>query len=427
MKLPKELIHDIGLLLVPKEPRPNATVDFHSPEFVENNRALKALTYTCRTTRDVLEPILFRFICMADIVDITDYFLLFAQKPRLRPFVRHITCLSTLEWVHKEKPTDSRVWKMWKSRCGPDTSGRDVLEDAGFKLDYDPATDGNRKIITHAEHNFYYDGFIKFMFSCVLMMLPETETLFFHQQLAHEETTDLGGLIFEGMKAEGYSILPKLRVMELNTEDPEQTSNVMELFFSGGLRWTKLDKLVLNNTNFEHEFFQSLAEGYFGEPVPIRELYVRGPGAELDPEWETTTAEQWEMMDITYQPNLQAFCDLRQLDIEFPPKKNRAQENSRTLEMFLSTIGGAPGILCLKRHPFPTAALNQAIHSRLRILVLKECTDMPEVMSIDDMKTAVDTLSYMGEFCLPSLEFIEVNGMRKGRTQLGLISELSKL
>ncbi|KAH7152001.1 hypothetical protein B0J13DRAFT_673088 [Dactylonectria estremocensis] len=418
-----ELIRHIGLLLLPEEPCVNSpvksTVNFHSPDFAENNRTLNALTYTCRTTRGLLEPLLFRFIFMSNTADITHYFLLFARNPGLRSFTRHIACLSSLQWIDEEIPAESRAWKIWKARCGPDATGQDVLEDAGFQLDYDLATEGNPKVVTNITQSFYYDGFLRFMFCCVLLMLPETDTLFFHQELVIEGTESIGGM-FEAMKEEGYSVTPRLRVMELGTHEADQTSDLMELFFGDNGLWTNLETLVLNNTDFDNEFFQILEDGLFKASMSVQELYIRGPGAVLDPEWEITAVEQWAMMNLDHPPPHTAFCHLHLLDIDFSPSAIRARDGSRSLKMFISTIGGAPETLRLTRHPFPTAALSQAIHTRLKVLVLNECTDMPEAMSDGQMRTAVAALTRRGKFCLPNLEWIEVNGFRKGREELGL-------
>ncbi|KAF7547030.1 hypothetical protein G7Z17_g8010 [Cylindrodendrum hubeiense] len=429
--LPIELIRHVGLLLLPEEPYTTSPISFHSSDFLGNNRALRALTYSCRSTRTILEPLLFRFVLMTDAADITHFFLLLAQNPRLRQFVRHIACISPLDWNGRPGRSESRLraWKMWETRYGLEMSAKDIVEEAGFELDYGATTNGFSEVVRNMDTGFLLDDLVKFMFGCVLMMAPETETFFFRRWLSYEETNPanvVGNILMEAVSDKGYPVMPKLRVLELGTKHDEPLGDTIEMFFWKPDMWKSLRTLILNDVDFDDQFFQLLVEGSFDFELPVEELYIRSKvpayPATLsdsvddtadDTEWDVSFEQILEMLEIDVQPAYQVFCNLRLLDIDFPPSPRRVGSGSRILKVFLAAIGGAPETLRLTCHPFPTRVLETAVQTRLKVLVVKECTDMPEVPSADQMAKAMHTLFYEGEFCLPNLDWVQVNGVRK--------------
>ncbi|KAH7008562.1 hypothetical protein EDB80DRAFT_716797 [Ilyonectria destructans] len=425
--LPIELVRHVGLLLLPEEPYHTYPDSFYSTDFIENNRTLRALTYSCRSTRTILEPLLFRFILMTDAADITHFFLLLAQNPRLRPYVRHVACVSALDWDHLSGWSACR--RMWMWRYGLGMGFKDVMVDAGFDLDYGNISKIFEEIDCDTDHSFPVDEPVKLMFGSVLIMTPEVETLFFHHRLSRQDfnpSNILGGILNEAVNGKGYVVMPKLRVMELGTQEDEPLGDAIELFFDEPDMWMNLRTLILDDSDFDDQFFQLLVERSFGSELPVEELYVRGKvtgllatptdsvdGAPDEFDRDTSFEHILDVLERDFQPDNDVFCNLRLLDVDFPPHPKRARIGSRVLKLFLTAIGGAPETLRLTRHPFPTEALSTAVQTCLKVLVVKECTDMPEVPSAYQMTKAVATLFHEGQFCVPELDWVHVNESRK--------------
>ncbi|KAL6402074.1 hypothetical protein AUP68_14539 [Ilyonectria robusta] len=429
--LPVELVRYVGMLLLPEEPYSTRPDSFYSADFIENNRTLRALTYTCRSTRTILEPLLFRFILMTDAADITHFFLLLAQNPRLRPYVKHVACLSALDWNTSSGWSASRIraWRMWEVRYGLDMGFAAVMAHAGFELDYGNISNVFEEIDSDTDYAPPLDELVKLMFGSVLIMTPEVETLFFHHRLSHQDfnpTNVVGGILNEAVNGQDYVVMPKLRVMELGTQEDEPLGDAIEFFFDEPDMWMNLRTLIIDDSDFDDQFFQLLVERSFGSELPVEELYVRGKvtgppttptdsvdGALDEFDRDTSFEHILDVLENDFQPKNDVFCNLRLLDVDFPPHPTRERIGSRVLKLFLAAVGGAPETLRLTRHPFPTEALSTAVQTRLKVLVVKECTDMPEVPSIDEMTEAVATLSHQGQSCVPELDWVHLNESRK--------------
>ncbi|KAK7402746.1 hypothetical protein QQX98_011503 [Neonectria punicea] len=423
--LPIELIRHIALQLSLTEPYDNGpdTIDFM--DFIEAKGTLMSLTYACRSTKTLLEPLLYRCIILLDAQDVTHVFLLLTQNPHLCSYVRHIFCNTPLAWIPSaEDGPRSVAMRMWQARCDLETSPKALLKHAGLDLDYNAATEV--PIGCLAKDLFKLDDFVNFMFGCILIMTQNTRTLGFRRSAVRyegEEPFIFSGLMVEAAK-QGFPVMPDLRVLDFHT-DAESLSEVIDMFFPKDGMWTNLRRLVLNDVDFDDQFFQMLVEGSFSSPQPIEELYIRDRlllNSRLDDfdiglggDGDVTFAQVMDMFDIDleHRPKFRAFRNLRLLDIEFPQSDFRAEHGSPVLPVFLAGIGSVPETIRLRCHPFPSGLIKLDVQSRLKYLIIDECNNMSEVPTGQEIAEAASRLRDDGGDVAPTLSWVQVNGVRK--------------
>ncbi|KPM36861.1 hypothetical protein AK830_g9689 [Neonectria ditissima] len=424
--LPIELIRHIGLLLAPKEPYDEDQGDPDFKNYTETKRTLTSLTYTCRSTKILLEPLLYRYMYIHDAAEVTHVFLLLAQNPRLRSYIHHLDCYTALAWVpnHVFPKRDPRhlALSMWQARCGLETTPKAVLDLAGLGLDYEALSD--MPIDYPVNKLFTLDDSVNFMFGCVLILAQGAKKVSFYSSIIRDEGEE--AYIFSGVLAEavkqGHQVMPNLRAMTFGTE-AEPVSETVDMFFPTNFPWTNLRTLVLNDVDFDDDFLQMLAEGLFNSPMAIEELYVRGhklfgPEAdkigEIDDIGDIQFPPVMEMLGLNYgcRPKFRAFRNLRLLDVDFPPSEYRAENSSPALPFFLSGLGSLPETIRLKCHPFPTGLIKPGKKSRLKALIVDECYGMQEVPTAQEIASAASKLRDDGGGVAPELDWVQVNGVR---------------
>ncbi|RSM03021.1 hypothetical protein CEP52_007676 [Fusarium oligoseptatum] len=379
--LPLDIIYNIGLQLSLDPSHRLETLHGPCPLPTNHNKDLRALTYSSRATKDLLEPLLYRHVVLMKPQEVCSFFITLAEAPHLRQHVRHFGCVSRLNGPQVRKDALPECRAIWRKNYGSKRgSVLEVITKVGFPNMMFAASVWERKknrFVFNAD--FRHDAVLEMLFVITLFLLPNVQT-FVWKDLDGRPFNVLLTYLFDAALMMGVPLMPKLKV--LNTWKETLAVNERAQFFMYKTNlWENLETLYLNSVDLDNEFTDMVLKGDFKKNLPVKKLYVHCPsGAEnlwhpgmyhVGQTMLSETALDSDHPD-TDKGKFKAFRNLELLDIKYTWFENRALEGSRALKSLLHAVG-APERLNLIGHPLPMKALSTGVvHSRLKYLKVKE-------------------------------------------------------
>ncbi|KAM0433987.1 hypothetical protein ACHAPT_003931 [Fusarium lateritium] len=386
-QLPLDIIYNIGRQLNLEIERgvdlePNVTAP------IGHNKDLRTLTYLSRSTRDFLEPLLYRHIHLSNSVELCSFFITLASAPRLRQYVQYFGCTAPLVGPTVKKRSLPACRTIWEKHHGSHKSSIiNLLDKIGLGRVAWAATLWERKkgrFMFNA--TFRHDAVFELLFASTLLLLPNVQTFIWKDWDGRPTPGLLTYLLDEATKAD-LPLMPKLKALN-SWKDIDCTDDRPQFFMYRTYLWENLHTLFLNGVDLDNEFTDMLVKGSFKKNIPIKKLYIRcEAGSEkrygmnaYPPGHSPASVQVFDIDDHDMGKNkFKTFHDLDLLEIKFTWFETRALEGSRALKAFMHAAG-APERLSLIGHPLPMQAFSTGVvHPRLKYLKVVEF--MPNAMS----------------------------------------------
>ncbi|KAJ4233171.1 hypothetical protein NW759_001952 [Fusarium solani] len=380
-QLPLDIIYNIGLQLT-LDPR-HSLQTLHGPCFLptNHNKDLRALTYTSRANRDLLEPLLYRHVVLMKPQEVCSFFSTIAAAPRLRQHVQHFGCVARLNGPQVRKDALPQCRAFWQKHHGSQRSSIiTLLSGLGLSnLAWAASLWERRKDRFVFNADFRHDAVLELLFVSTLLLLTNVQT-FVWKDLDGRPVAPLLTYLFDAALMTGSQLMPKLKVLNTWKETLAVDERAQFFIYKTHL-WENLETLYLNAVDLDNEFTDMVVKGDFKKNLPVKRLYIHCPsGAEhlfhpgmYHPEHPLLSNSALDADNPDNDKSkFKAFRNLEFLEINFTWFETRAVEGSRALKSLLHAVG-APERLNLTGHPLPMKALSTGvIHSRLKYLKVKE-------------------------------------------------------
>ncbi|CAM1507942.1 Fc.00g047900.m01.CDS01 [Cosmosporella sp. VM-42] len=400
-------------------------------DYLEGDRSdyvtLRSLSQTSKRVRAIVEPLMFRCLFADHTAGIVLTFLRLAQNPQLRQSVRHL-----IWWAPMTGDRECKIArKVWAGSCGPDTTAQEILDKAGFSLDYEAVTEGQLALISP---DFEEEAMISFILGCILVMVPAAERITFNSVAPTDLKLDYGvhlldNVIQEAVESKGYPVLPMVTSLCMMKDGVVAIrSYILLLKLRAPGMWSNLQSLILWGMQFEGGFLHMIMGGAFGAELNIQKLIIRCEDNGLGRTDERvvdqahgTSFEQAvdfvEVFDKSFHA-FRAFSHLRVLDVEFPDPPVHPHRvmglirESPVLRCFIKAVG-APEVLRLIRHSWPAVVLGdgEERHDRLKELIMEKDEQNPDFIPYDgkgDLREFVN-FRYGVLPDAPALEMVKIN------------------
>ncbi|KAI1056486.1 hypothetical protein LB507_001590 [Fusarium sp. FIESC RH6] len=382
-KLPLDIIYNIGLVL--SNNTQSEVEEYIDSEFDPANRpnqsALHRLTYLSKATKDLLEPLLYRYFQWTTPQDVVNSFITLIQRPEVRPHVQCISSFAAITGPGVRKKELPLCKKLWAKRCPSDKPAlMRLLDEAGLhKLAWSACMLERTKQRFMFSPDFKHDGILELMFAAILFLTPNVTNFVWRDMNTNPKAFILDHVMGDAVKS--YPIMPKLRF--LNTEKSAFVEAKQAQFFTSHINlWDNLQTLYLNDIDLDVEFIEMICNGDFKKNRPIKELRIRcvsgseipGSMSSFDPDFELSSTELLDANDPDKDKDKfeGVFPHLEYLEVRLVHHQERHEQGSRTLKAFLHAVG-CPKVLKLEGHRLPRAQLTTGIiHDRLEHLTVRE-------------------------------------------------------
>ncbi|KAJ3530854.1 hypothetical protein NM208_g9135 [Fusarium decemcellulare] len=429
-----DIIHHIAVQLAEEKVEELAFYRKKTPWYRSCDTLLRRLTYLSHATKDLLTPLLYRHIILADGLDVTNYWITFAQQPSLRQHVQYLACYARLSGSSWRKGWLPKCRAAWVKRCPTDkTSFMSMLaSDCGLhSVAWLASMLERRKKVFMFNADFSHDGIIELMFASTLFMLPNIQTFNWMDSNSNPKAYVLKGVLAAALA--GVPLMPQLRELNVEKETVDYVvgDNQPQFFVYKTHLWEDLQTLHLHAMDLDKEFIQFLVANAFKENRPVKKLYVScikdaetrryGVGA--------FTSDYVSPGELLLDPDnpekdkakFKAFPNLDYLNVSFSYSQRRAIEGSRTLRAFLHAVG-APETLILTGHPLPSQALDTgrrppraSKHIRVREMIPSAPS---KTRSRDQLVGQINTFWNMKQAVAPNLSAIDWDNYRFRRHDL---------
>ncbi|KAM0561611.1 hypothetical protein ACHAPJ_002779 [Fusarium lateritium] len=429
--LPLDILYNVGLALASdpiEEAREYMKSEYH-PNQKPRLSALRHLTYLSHATKGILEPLLYRHITFTRPEQVTLFFITLIHRPELRQHIQYIASFAELTGPAVRKRRLPACKRLWSSRCASDKAALFRILDKnglhGLAWAASLLERSRGRFMFNAD--FKHDGILELIFASIVFLTPNVTTFIWLDTNTNPKSTALDVLFKSGISAD-LPLMPKLQV--LHTEKAAFNDSTQAAFFTPHINlWNNLQKLYLNDMDFDNEFIKLLVKGDLKENRPVKELYVRcTSGGEVP---GNRNAFQW----VEELPGMQllsendpdqdkdkfkAFPNLTLLDVKFAFHEGRANLGSPTLKAFIHAVG-APERILLTGHPVPMRALSTGvIHPRLKYLRVKETWEsaLTKIEHKDNLAAALNTFWSSRPNLVPNLRELDWDGYKFRREDL---------
>ncbi|KAM0343075.1 hypothetical protein ACHAPU_008976 [Fusarium lateritium] len=389
--LPLDVIYNIGLILS-QEPQDAADEYANSdydpdlrpdlrPDYFQGSSPLHKLTYLSKTTKDLLEPLLYRNLILLTPQHVTHFFITLVKRPEIRQHIQTISAFADMAGPLPRKLLLPSCKKIWSRRCPSDKPAlMRLLDGAGLhKLAWSACMLERTKQRFMFSPDFKHDGILELMFAGILFLAPNVTSFVWRDTNTNPKAFILDYVMSEAVNG-GVPLMPKLT--KLSTEKAAFDYSTQAQFFTPHLNlWDNLHTLLLNDIDLDVEFIEMLSKGAFKENRPVKKLYiacVRGAEnpvsmSSFPPGFELSSTLLLDPEDLEKEKDkFKAFPNLEVLHVRFVFHSERMNTGSLTLKAFIHTVG-CPEILILEGHPLPTMTFDTGVtHSKLKYLKVRE-------------------------------------------------------
>ncbi|RGP76397.1 hypothetical protein FLONG3_5281 [Fusarium longipes] len=382
-KLPLDIIYSIGLSVASETLEQTGLYVKHDfePKYKPDRSTLHHLTYLSKATRDVLEPLLYRYFTFTTPQGVMNTFITLIQRPELRKHVQQIASFTALSGPDIRKRQLPICKKIWSKRCPSDKPAlMRLLSGAGLHdLAWSACMLERTKQRFMFSPDFKHDGILEIMFAAILFLTPNVTTFMWRDMNTNPKAFILDHIMSETVEA-GVPLMPKLQY--LRTEKSAFVEARQAQFFTPHVNmWDNLQTLFLNDVDLDVEFFEMLVRGDFKENRPVKELYIRCvSGAEIPgslssfpPGFELSSTAVLNANDPDQdKEKFNAFPNLELLDIRLVHHHERYENGSPTLKAFMHAVG-CPKVLKLEGHRLPRKQLDTGVvHDKLTYLKVRD-------------------------------------------------------
>ncbi|KAH7246405.1 hypothetical protein BKA59DRAFT_556128 [Fusarium tricinctum] len=389
-KLPLDVLYNIGLILAeaPLEEAKAYVDSDYQPYLMPGHtwdgtwtNPLHKFTYLSKTTKALLEPLLYRHLILYRPQDVTNFFITLIKRPEIRQHVQDISAFPDMTGPIVRKLYLPACKKIWAARCPSDKPAlMRLLDGAGLqKLAWSACMLERTKQRFMFSPDFKHDGILELMFAGILFLTPNVTEFHWRDSNTNPKAFILDRIMGETVDA-GVPLMPKLKV--LSTEKAAFEFSKQAQFFTPHIGlWDNLHTLHLNDIDLDVEFIEMLVAGEFKENRPVKELYISCvSGSEIpyslrsfppDFELSSTLLLNQDEPDLD-KAKFKAFPNLTLLDVCFVHHVQRLHTGSPTLRSFLHAVG-CPERIHLAGHTLPINAFNTGvIHPKLKYLKVRE-------------------------------------------------------